>query len=97
MTMHAKVQPDDFKILMSKPLKKLEIKLRVSGIRTSSYDVHCGEISVSEYSIGDGKLDYNGRITNTGADFEKCWQKYPRVISNIIFMGKSFFPLRFFH
>ena len=84
--MHAKVQPDGVKILMSKPLGKLELKLRVSGKRTSGYIVRCGDISVSEYSIGDGKLDYNGRITNTDADFEKCWQKYPRVISNIIFL-----------
>ena len=53
MIMHAKLQPYNFKGLMSQPG---EILLRVMvKIDTKSY--LCGEMSVVEDSYGEGKLD----------------------------------------
>ena len=77
MIMHAKLQPYNFKGLLSQPG---EILLRVMvKIDTKSY--LCGEMSVVEDSYGEGKLDSFKWLFGTSY-FANCWQKHPGVIKN---------------
>ena len=76
MILHAKLQPNNFKGLMSQPG---EILLRVMvKIDTKSY--LCGKISVVEDSYGEGKLEGFKWLFGTSF-FPDCWQKHPGVIN----------------